>query len=203
MERLMREAALVGRAATLYRRIPGIEKFYARHRNLRLAADAPTAPDQQWVADLTYIRVAREWCYLATVMDRYSRRVIGWSLGEHKTAELTLRALNQALKGRTPRAGMIFHSDRGSEYGAHLLQRALQRHGIRCSMNRPGQCTDNGHMESFFHSMKAELVHGVHFRSERELRRALAGYINHFYNRNRLHSSLNDRTPVEYERMVA
>jgi transposase InsO family protein len=189
--------------STLYRRIPGIEKFFARHQNLRVEAGAPTAVDQQWVADLTYIRVAREWRYLATVMDVYSRKIVGWSLGQNKTAELTLRALKQALRTREPKPGMIFHSDRGSEYGAHILQNELERHGIRCSMNRPGRCTDNGHMESFFHSMKAELIHGEEFRNERELRLALSGYINQFYNRSRLHSALGYLSPVEFERMAA
>src|SRR5690606_31443449 len=135
VERLMRDAGLTGRASTVYRRIPGIEKFFARHQNLRVEAGAPTAVDQQWVADLTYIRVAREWRYLATVMDVYSKKIVGWSLGQNKTAELTLRALKQALRTREPKPGMIFHSDRGSEYGAHILQNELERHGIRCSMN--------------------------------------------------------------------
>lgn len=203
VERLMRDAGLVGRAATLYRRIPGMEKFFARHQNLRIGAGAPDARDQQWVADITYIRVAREWCYLATVMDVYSRKILGWSLGKNKSAELTLRALKQALKVRTPRPGMIFHSDRGSEYGAHLVQNELERHGVRCSMNRSGCCTDNGHMESFFHSLKAELIHGEEFGNERDLRLALSGYINQFYNRSRLHSALGYLSPMEYERMAA
>lgn len=86
---------------------------------------------------------------------------------------------------------------------AHILQNELERHGIRCSMNRPGRCTDNGHMESFFHSMKAELIHGEEFRNERELRLALSGYINQFYNRSRLHSALGYLSPVEFERMAA
>lgn len=203
VERLMRDAGLAGRVATLYRRIPGMEKFFARHKNLRVDAGPATAMDQQWVADLTYIRVSKQWRYLATVMDVYSRKVVGWSLGENKTAELTLRALKQALKARQPKPGLIFHSDRGSEYCAHLLQNELERQGIRCSMNRPGRCTDNGHMESFFHSLKAELIHGEEFRNERELRLALSGYINQFYNRSRLHSALGYLSPVEYERMAA
>lgn len=199
----MRDAGLVGRAATLYRRVPGIEKFFARHQNLRVDAGLPTGVDEQWVADLTYIRVAKEWRYLATVMDVYSRKIVGWALGKNKTAELTLRALKQALRVRVPQPQMIFHSDRGSEYGAHLLQNELERHGIRSSMNRPGRCTDNGHMESFFHSLKAELIHGEEFKNEHQLRLALSGYINQFYNRSRLHSALDYLSPMEYERMVA
>lgn len=203
VERLMRDVGLAGRVTSLYRRTPGTEKFFAQHKNLRVEAGAPTARDQQWVADITYIRVAMQWCYLATVMDVYSRRIVGWSLGRNKTAELTLRALKHALKSRAPGPGMIFHSDRGSEYGAHLLQTELERHGIRCSMNRPGRCTDNGHMESFFHSLKAELIHGKEFKNERELRLALSGYINQFYNRSRLHSTLGYLSPVEFDKMAA
>lgn len=199
----MREAAIVGKAARLYRRIPGIEKFYTRYRNLRLAGAVPKGLDEQWVADLTYIRVRRDWRYLAVVMDVFSRRIIGWSLGKRKTAELTLRALKQALKVRKPRPGLIFHTDRGVEYGAHLIQNELQRRGIRPSMNRPGQCTDNAHMESFFHSLKTESIYGQRFGSERELRLVLAGYITQFYNQVRLHSSIGYRSPAEYEQMVA
>jgi len=199
----MREASIVGKAATIYRRTPWVDKFYARYRNLRLKEPAPRGPDEQWVADLTYIRVGRDWRYLAVVMDVYSRRVIGWSLGERKTAELTLRALKQALRVRSPKPGLIFHTDRGVEYGAHLIQNELERRGIRPSMNRPGMCTDNAHMESFFHSLKAERIHGETFKSERELRLALAGYITQFYNQTRLHSGIEYMSPAEYEKQAA
>lgn len=203
VERLMRDAGIVGKVTTLYRRIPGLEKFYSRYRNLKLDTPPPSSTDQQWVADLTYIKVGKDWRYLAVVLDVYSRRIIGWSLGAYKTAELTLRALKQALRGRSPKPGLLFHTDRGVEYGAYLIQNELQRHGIRPSMNRPGQCTDNAHMESFFHSLKAERLHGERFSSEHELRIALNGYINQFYNQARLHSGIGYRSPVDYEQMAA
>lgn len=199
----MRDAGIVGKVTTLYRRIPGLEKFYSRYQNLKLNAPPPTGIDQQWVGDLTYIKVGREWRYLAVVLDVYSRRVIGWSLGTYKTAELTLKALKQALRVRSPRPGLLFHTDRGVEYGAYLIQNELKRYGIRPSMNRPGTCTDNAHMESFFHSLKAERIHGEQFKSERELRMALNGYINHFYNRSRLHSGIGYVSPAKYEQMAA
>ena len=104
---------------------------------------------------------------------------------------------------RTPKPGLIFHTDRGVEYGAYLIQNELGRHGIRPSMNRPNQCTDNAHMESFFHSLKAEAIHGVSFKSEQELRVVLGGYINQFYNQKRLHSGIGYVAPAEYEKMVA
>jgi transposase InsO family protein len=202
VERLMREASIVGKAARMYRRLPGLERFYYRYRNLRLDRPAPSGPDQQWAADLTYIRVGGQWCYLAVVLDVFSRRIIGWSLGSRKTAELTLRALRHALRVRQPHPGLIFHTDRGVEYGAYVIQNELERRGIRPSMNRPGQCTDNAHVESFFHTLKCEQLHGQSFRSERELRLTLAGYINQFYNQTRLHSGIGYRSPAEYEQMA-
>ncbi len=203
IEKVMREAGVVGKVATLYRRVPGMERFYLKHQNLRLQAPPPSDVDQQWAADLTYIKVADRWQYLAVVMDVYSRRIIGWSLGAQKTAELTLRALRQALRHRRPRKDLIFHTDRGVEYGAYLIQNELQRHGIRASMNRPGACTDNAHMESFFHSLKTESIHGEKFRNEHELRMAIAKYINRFYNPLRLHSSIGYLSPMEFERVAA
>jgi len=180
-----------------------MHRFYGRHANLRLNIPAPSAPDKQWVADLTYIKVAGNWMYLAVVMDLYSRRIVGWSLGSHKTAELTLRALRQTLSVRSPDAGLIFHTDRGVEYGAELIQNELQRHDSRHSMNRPGKCTDNAHMESFFHTLKSEKLHGTAFTSVRELRRSINQYIDGFYNTTRLHSSLDYVSPMEHERMAA
>lgn len=131
VERLMREASLVGRVAKLYRRVPGVERFYQRHKNLRLNRPAPTGVNQQWVADLTYIKVNRQWQYLAVVLDVYSRKVIGWSLGDRKTANLTLRVLRHALRVRMRCSVLIFHTDRGVEYVAYLTQSELGRHGIR------------------------------------------------------------------------
>ena len=203
VERLMRDAGLVGRAARIHRRQPGLHRFYTMHKNHRVDIAAPNSIDEQWVADLSYINVNKQWCYLAIVMDLYSRRVIGWSLGRYKNAELTVAALRNALKHRSPKQGLIFHTDRGSEYGAELVQVELRRHGITASMNRPGICTDNAHMESFFNSLKTEKLKGIVFKSEHELRMTLNQYINHFYNTRRLHSGIDYMTPVEYETMAA
>lgn len=203
VERIMRDAGIVGKVTNLYRRTPGTTRFFHRHKNLKLDSPPPSAVDQQWAADVTYIKVGRHWRYLAAVLDVYSRRIIGWSLGSQRTAELTLRALKQALRHRQPSMGLIFHTDRGVEYGAYLFQNELKRHGIRSSMNRPGKCTDNAHMESFFHSLKAERIHGERFNDEAELRRALNQYINQFYNHKRLHSGIGYMSPAKYETMVA
>lgn len=199
----MRDAGVVGKVTTLYRRIPGMARFYLKHQNLRLQLPTPDRINQQWVGDLTYLKVGKRWQYLAVVMDVYSRKIIGWSMGQQKTAELTLRALRQALRRRKPSGDLIFHTDRGVEYGAYLIQNELLHRGIRSSMNRPGVCTDNAHMESFFHSLKAERIHGEIFRSEYELRMAITEYIDRFYNPKRLHSGIGYLSPMEFERMAA
>ena len=160
------------------------------------------AVDQVWTGDITYIKVARGWRYLAVVMDRCSRRILAWALGLHKDAALTLRAVDQALKKRRPRPGLIFHSDRGTEYAAYALRARLAACGALHSMNRPGAPADNAHMESFFHSLKTELIHGREFGTDAELSRALARYIR-FYNGRRLHTALDYRSPIDYERAAA
>jgi len=197
VERLMREAGLRARAAKLYRRIPGRHGFFTSIPNRQLDRLA-TAPDQVWVADITYLKVAGAWRYLAVVMDRYSRRIIGWSLGATKDARLTLAAFNRAVCHRRPRPGVIFHSDRGVEYAAYAFRKRLAALGFVQSMNRPREITDNAHMESFFHSMKSDVVHGVRFGDDTELVRLLRSYIP-YYNGVRLHSGIGYSSPVAYE----
>lgn len=200
--RLMRHSGLLGRVVRVTRRQPGFKQFKASGENVRLSMPKTTGSDQVWVGDITYLKVAGCWVHLAVVMDIHSRRVLGWTLSKGRTVEITLTALRQAIRRRTPAAGCVFHSDRGVEYMAYRYQDALQRQGMIRSVNRPGQCTDNAHMESFFHSLKAELIRGRTFKTVQELRYALNSYINQFYNHQRLHSGLNYNTPVEYEQMV-
>ncbi len=197
--RLMRQAQLRARAARVYRRVPGVQRFFDHVPNLRLGQAPPDRLDQVWVGDLTYLRVAGAWRYLAVVMDLYSRRVVGWAVGRLKSAQLTMNALQRALAARGPPAGLTFHSDRGVEYAAYCYRAVLDTYGIRASMNRPYRCQDNAHMESFFHSLKAELTHGREVHSDGELNAMLAGYIEPFYNGTRLHSSLGYLSPVQFE----
>jgi transposase InsO family protein len=131
-----------------------------------------------------------------------SRRVVGWSLAAHRGTDLTRAAFHHALRLRRPKKGLIFHSDRGSEYGGRRFIRRLRSLGLRQSMGRPGTPADNAHAESFFHSLKADVIHGVQFSDERQRRRCLTTYIA-YYNRHRLHSSLGHRSPVEYESEIA
>ena len=199
----MRDAGLVGKAARVYRRKAVKKALYYSLPNLRLNIPEADGVDQQWVGDVTYLKVSGEWRYLAVVMDLYSRRIIGWKLDKHRTAEITRSALRQALSHRKVVRGIIFHTDRGAEYGAWLLRDELKKHGMLSSMNRAESVTDNAHMESFFRSMKTEATKGVEFKTEHELRMVLASYIDSFYNTKRLHSSLGFKTPMEYERMTA
>lgn len=203
VERLMRDNGLVGKAGRLYRRKAWIKSRYTRLPNLRVNEPVPTAINQQWVADVTYLRVNGQWRYLAVIMDMYSRKIVGWSLGRYRTGELVLSSLRKALSSRGEVPNLIFHSDRGSEYGADVVQEALRKRGVKPSMNRPGHMTDNIHIESFFQSLKTERIKGVEFKSESELRLTLSQYLDVYYNETRLHSSIGYRSPVEYERSAA
>lgn len=203
VERLMRDLKLVARVMKVTHRNVGLREFLASGENLRDAAGAPTAIDQVWVADITYLKVKNRWMYLSVIMDLYSRRIIAWTLARNRTSAVTKMTLQYAVRKRKPKPGLIFHTDRGIEYRSHSFQHALKRYEIQHSLNRLGHCTDNAHMESYFHSMKAELIRGKHYDCESELRYDLAKYINGFYNTKRLHSGIEYYSPVEYEQLVA
>ena len=197
--RLMRGARLQGRSARRYHRSMVRQRaFFASVPNQQRAT-VTQAPNQVWVGDVTYLKVAGRWRYLAVVMDRHSRRVLGWSLSARRDAALTSDALRHSARKRAPAPGLMFHSDRGIEYAAFDYRDQLARLGITQSMNRPGKMNDNAHMESFFHSMKAEDLHGRRFDSDAQLRQALRSYIA-FYNQQRLHSALCYLSPVTFER---
>ena len=200
--RLMREQGLRARVSRLYRRSTGVHRFFEKTGNARLELPAPTRTDQIWVGDVTYLRLGKHWRYLATVMDLFSRHIIGWTIACNRTTEVTLRALKRAIALRSPKPGLLFHSDRGIEYSAYGYQAFLRSRGIVPSMNRPRNCQDNAHMESFFHSLKAELVHQNRFTNDAQLNATLGGYIERFYNIKRMHSSLGYHSPVEFERLA-
>jgi putative transposase len=199
--RLMREADMQGRVVKVTRRAPGVQRFYERHENLRLGEPVPSHINRQWVGDVTFLRVKGRSCFLAAVMDLCSRRILGWSLRRDRTTELTKQALTRALTGRKPNPGCIFHSDRGVEYGGAPYTDDLTRHGFRISMNRSYHSQDNAHMESFFHSMKAEWLRGRSFEGIEHLESSIGAYMR-FYNCDRLHSGIDYQTPVEYEKKV-
>ena len=199
--RLMRDAALKARSARIYRRTPGTRRFFAAIPNRVLELET-TAPGQVWVGDLTYLRSAGRWRYLAVVLDRHSRRVLGWSLGFRRDLTLTLDALNRARVRRRWQPGLIFHSDRGVEYSAYAFRARLAALGITQSMKRPREIGDNAFIESFFHSMKADAIHSCTFDDDHALLQTVRQYIRR-YNRTRLHSSLGYRSPIDYEHIAA
>ena len=195
--RLMREAALV---AVIRRRLPRTTD--SRH-------DQPVAPnlldqdfaaadlDAVWLADISYIPTGEGWLYLAAIKDMATREIIGWSMAEHQRAELACDALPMAIRRRQPPAGLLHHSDRGVQYAGKDYQALLSRHGLRCSMSRRGNGYDNAPMESFFGSLKNELVHRTGFPTREAARRAVFDYIEVFYNRRRRHSGLGFLTPAQ------
>lgn len=200
--RLMREHGLRARALKTYSKPAKVKFFYKEIENKRKNMEKPTSINQQWSGDITYLKVGSRWHYLAVVIDLFSRRIIGWAFGKNKTTALTLKALRLAIKKRKSKHSVLFHTDRGAEYRAHVVQQYLASHNIKASMNRPGCCTDNAEVESFFHSLKADLIRGNKFETMKKLQTKLKGYVNYFYNRQRLHSSLGYKTPVEFELAV-
>jgi len=168
---------------------------------LRLARQFEAkGPNQKWAADFTYVWTGEGWLYLAVVLDLFSRMVVGWSMSEHIDTKLVLGALEMALEGRHPPQGLIHHSDRGSQYASAEYRQALASRGIQCSMSRKGNCWDNAVVESFFSSLKQELVYTTAFDTRHQARAELFEYIEVFYNRKRRHSSLGYMSPRDYER---
>jgi len=161
---------------------------------------APAGPDQVWAGDITYIRTWQGWLYLAVVIDLWSRRVVGWSIADHMRTELVLNALDMAVGQRCPE-GVVHHSDRGSQYTSKAQRAALKQHGMVASMSRKGDCWDNAVVESFFATLKTELVYRRPWPCQKEARTAIHDYIGWFYNGSRRHSFLGNQSPVEYERM--
>jgi transposase InsO family protein len=194
--RLMRTAGLRAKAVRGYRAKAQVRRLFARHPN-RLWTMHVDRPDQVWVGDITYLRVAQSWRYLAIVMDQHTRRILAWSLTRQRTAAVTCAVLSAAVRRRPRATGVIFHSDRGSEYmGAPFCTRLTQLGLVQsASVRGPG---DNAHAESFFHSLKAELTRGTHFATELALRGALRTYMT-YYNTVRMHSSLSYRSPLAFE----
>lgn len=198
LARLMREEGLAGR-----RRRRFTVTTQSRH-NLPLAPNVlgqdftTTVPNQKWVGDITYIPTAEGWLYLAVILDLFSRRVVGWAMASYLDDRLTRSALQMALGQRQLDAGLLHHSDRGGQYASAAYVQLLANRVTR-SMSRSGNVYDNAPMESFFASLKSELVHGRRFQTRQEARQAIFDYIEVFYNRKRLHSSLGYLAPVQFE----
>ena len=157
-------------------------------------------PDEKWAADITYIHTYEGYLYLAAVMDLYSKKIVGYSMKQRLTQELVVEAMNMAIHARRPMPGLIVHTDRGSQYGSFAYRQLLEKEGYICSMSRKGNCWDNSPMESFFKTLKAELVYHRGFKTRAQARIEIFEYIEVFYNRTRLHSTLDYKSPEEFER---
>jgi putative transposase len=206
-----------GRIERLMRR-HGIRAIMARPRRVRTTDSrhdfpiAPnllernfiaTAPNRIWLADITYVETDQGWLYLATVLDLYSRRIVGWAMEDHLRADLPLAALTMAISAKRPGAGLIHHSDRGVQYASEDYRKLMQSAGFWASMSRKGDCYDNAPMESFFHTLKTELVHHQHYATREEARLDIFAYIEGFYNRTRRHSAIGYMSPIEMELKAA
>lgn len=199
--RLMRTDGLRGRVVRVYRRKAGTHRWFGQHPN-HVRRTQATQPNQIWVGDLTYLAVGRRWWYFAAVLDQCSRRVLAWRLGAIRDSRLTRAVVDAALRRRRPVAGLIFHSDRGSEFLGGTFRARLAADGVQQSMTRGGAPGENAHMESFFHSLKADVIHGRSFLGVTALRQQLRRYVR-YYNHQRLHSALGYQSPVDYERRAA
>lgn len=202
VERLMQEMDIQAVAKRKYRATTDSSHTKPVAENHLNRNFSPDKPNTAWVADITYIWTAEGSLYLATIMDLFSRRIIGWSLRERLTKDLVIAALDMALKQRNISTCLLLHSDRGSQYASELYQLHLLKHGILCSMSGKGNCWDNAVMESFYRTLKVELIYQNTYKTRKEAQRDIFEYIEIFYNRERLHSSLGYYTPAEYENLM-
>lgn len=196
--RLMREHAIRAKTVKKWR-----ATTQSNHR-MPVAANtldrqfSVTRPNRVWAGDITYVWTTEGWLYLAVVLDLSSRAVIGWALEARLTGDLTQQALTMAIRHRTPKAGLLHHSDRGSQYASRVFQDKLTAYGMICSMSRKGNCWDNAPTESFFNSLKNERVHGTRYATRDEAKADLFNYIEPFYNRRRRHSTLGYQSPTQF-----
>ncbi|MBR0568971.1 IS3 family transposase [Azoarcus sp. L1K30] len=198
IERLMRENGIRARHKRRYKATTDSRHSLPVAENVLDRRFGPDAPNRVWTGDITYIATAEGWLYLAVVIDLFNREVIGWSIKPRMTTDLVLDALSMAWFRRRPEPGVLFHSDRGSQYASHAYQARLAKYGMRGSMSRKGNCWDNAPTESFFNSLKNERVHGVSYTTRNEAKSDLFQYIAVFYNRSRRHSSLGYLSPTTF-----
>lgn len=202
INRLMREEQICGRRKRRYR-VRTTDSNHAQPIAPNWLADlpAPTAPDQVWLADITYISTAEGWLYLAGILDRHSRKVVGWAASEHIDTALVTAAWQMAVCHRQPPKGLIFHSDRGVQYASESFRQNLKKSGALGSMSRKANCYDNAVMEAFWSTLKLELIYRLEkgFATREQARAALFEYIEVFYNRQRLHSALGYQSPSQFE----
>jgi len=202
VNRLMRELGIKASTTGLYAWRPGQHAFYSSTGNQLAHAGKPARAGEQWAGDFTYIKTRSGWFYHAVVLDLFSRKVVGWAFSRKRNAELTKSALRMALHRYPPQPGCLFHSDQGTEYAANDYRDAVVNAGMVRSMSRKGNPLDNATMESFFHTMKAELIHHKVFENDVEAVAHIVEFTE-FYNRERLHSGIGYYSPEYYEKLCA
>jgi putative transposase len=199
---LMRTNRIVSRHKRKFRTTTNSKHTHPVAANLLKRQFLVAAPNRWWVSDITYIPTQEGWLYLAVTLDLYHRKVVGWAMDRWMTQQLVLDAFTMATNNSRPGTGLSHHSDQGVQYACRAFQALLKATGIQCSMSRRGNCWDNAVAESFFHSLKVELIHGRNFHTRQEARVEIFDYIEVFYNRQRRHSALGYRTPVECEKLA-
>jgi transposase InsO family protein len=197
--KLMKKANIVSKTKRKFKVTTDSKHKLPVAENILNRKFAVASPNQAWVQDITYIWTTEGWLYLAVVIDLYSRKVVGWSIQDNMRKALVIDALDMAVKARKPGSNLLVHSDRGSQYCSSLFQANLKAHGMICSMSGKGECWDNAVAESFFHSLKTEHVYLNKFKSRQIAKQSVFEFIEVFYNRDRLHSTLGFCSPVEYE----
>lgn len=202
VNRLMKELGIKASTTGLYQWRPGIGEHYSASGNHLAASDPAANVDVQWAGDFTYVRTGKGWLFHAVVMDLFSRRIIGWSFGRHRNSELTASALKMALSQRPVLSGCLFHSDQGTEYAALEYQELVESAGLVRSMSRKGTPRDNAAVESYFGTLKSELVHQMQFSDQIEATAHIMTYID-FYNRERSHTAIGFQSPLDYEKLCA
>lgn len=200
--RIMRENGIVGKKAKRFKKHSHRHHLMQNSKNLLLNRALVTRKNEVWVGDITFIRIDKDWSYLSVVMDLYTRKIIGWTFEKERSAELVAESLVMAANDNKYTSETIFHSDQGSEYASRHYLKTLSNRSIKGSMSRKGHCWDNAHMESFFHTLKTEMIYFNYFKTLEEATAYIIDYI-HFYNNERLHSSLGYKCPAEYERIAA
>lgn len=201
--RLMCENGLVGQVRRRFRRTTDSNHAHPIASNIVARNFNPERANEVWAADITYVRTWEGWLYLAVVIDLFSRRVVGWAIADHMRTELVLDALSMAFDRRNPAAGLVHHSDRGCQYASAAYRQALETHGAICSMSRTGNCWDNAVVESFFGTLKQDLLYRNAWPTKQSTIKAIGDYIDRFYNTRRRHSTLGYVSPLEYEMVSA
>lgn len=197
--RLMRENGVRARIRRRFRRTTDSGHKHPIAPNLLARQFTTSAPNQAWVGDITYVWTAEGWAYLAVLLDLYSRRVVGWALRKSLNRDLAVSTLEHALASRRPPPGLVHHTDRGCQYASGDYRRLLAKHGATCSMSAAGECWDNAVAESFFATLKKELVHGCAFETRSEAYDAISDYIENYYNAKRRHSAAGNQSPINFE----